>query len=146
LRKCAFNGLKINSRHLDKKLPRHVLNPHPMSIVRETMDDKHRLPGGAEVRARDGQLVGRRQHLLVGDVRRLPDAAVDIETWTVTTLRFSRYDPVFTACHFANRNNSAIAVLSELIFILKMLGLYLFTLIMGHKSCNTLSILNKLIL
>ena len=29
---------------------------------------------------------------------------------------------------------------------LKMLGLYLFTLIIGHKSCNTLSILNKLTL
>ena len=28
---------------------------------------------------------------------------------------------------------------------LKMLGLYLFTLIIGHKFCNTLSILNKLI-
>jgi len=27
-----------------------------------------------------------------------------------------------------------------------MLGLYLFTLIIGHKSCNTLSILNKLTL
>ena len=27
---------------------------------------------------------------------------------------------------------------------LKMLGLYLFTLIIGHKYCNTLSILNKL--
>ena len=29
---------------------------------------------------------------------------------------------------------------------LKMLGLYLYTLIIGHKSCNMLSILNKLIL
>ena len=28
--------------------------------------------------------------------------------------------------------------------ILKMLGLYLYTLIIGHKSCNMLSILNKL--
>jgi len=27
---------------------------------------------------------------------------------------------------------------------LKMLGLYLYTLIIGHKSCNILSILNKL--
>jgi len=27
-----------------------------------------------------------------------------------------------------------------------MLGLYLYTLIIGHKSCNRLSILNKLIL
>jgi len=27
---------------------------------------------------------------------------------------------------------------------LKMLGLYLYTLIIGHKSCNMLSILNKL--
>ena len=27
-----------------------------------------------------------------------------------------------------------------------MLGLYLYTLIIGRKSCNTLSILNKLIL
>jgi len=27
-----------------------------------------------------------------------------------------------------------------------MLGLYLYTLIIGHKSCNMLSILNKLIL
>jgi len=29
---------------------------------------------------------------------------------------------------------------------LKMLGLYLYTLIIGHKSCNMLSILNKLTL
>jgi len=29
---------------------------------------------------------------------------------------------------------------------LKMLGLYLFTLVIGHKPCNTLSILNKLTL
>jgi len=29
-------------------------------------------------------------------------------------------------------------------YILKMLGLYLYTLIIGHKSCNILSILNKL--
>ena len=29
---------------------------------------------------------------------------------------------------------------------LKMLGLYLYTLIIGHKSCNMLGILNKLIL
>ena len=29
-------------------------------------------------------------------------------------------------------------------FMLKMLGLYLYTLIIGHKSCNILSILNKL--
>jgi len=28
--------------------------------------------------------------------------------------------------------------------LLKMLGLYLYTLIIGHKSCNMLSILNKL--
>jgi len=28
--------------------------------------------------------------------------------------------------------------------VLKMLGLYLYTLIIGHKSCNMLSILNKL--
>jgi len=27
---------------------------------------------------------------------------------------------------------------------LKMLGLYIYTLIIGHKSCNILSILNKL--
>ena len=30
--------------------------------------------------------------------------------------------------------------------MLKMLGLYLYTLIIGHKSSNMLSILNKLIL
>jgi len=30
--------------------------------------------------------------------------------------------------------------------LLKMLGLYLYTLIFGHKSCNILSILNKLTL
>jgi len=30
--------------------------------------------------------------------------------------------------------------------LLKMLGLYLYTLIIGHKSCNMLSIQNKLIL
>jgi len=30
--------------------------------------------------------------------------------------------------------------------ILKMLGLYLYTLIIGHKSCNMLRILNKLTL
>jgi len=30
-------------------------------------------------------------------------------------------------------------------FSLKILGLYLYTLIIGHKSCNMLSILNKLI-
>ena len=30
--------------------------------------------------------------------------------------------------------------------LLKMLGLYLFTLIIGHKSCNMLSILNNLTL
>jgi len=30
--------------------------------------------------------------------------------------------------------------------ILKMLGLYLFTLIIGHKSCNMLGVLNKLAL
>jgi len=35
-------------------------------------------------------------------------------------------------------------VLSD--FHLKMLGLYLYTLIIGHKSCNMLSILNKLTL
>ena len=29
---------------------------------------------------------------------------------------------------------------------LKMLGLYLYNIITGHKSCNVLSILNKLIL
>jgi len=29
---------------------------------------------------------------------------------------------------------------------LKMLGLYLYTLIIGHKSCNMLSILNELTL
>jgi len=29
---------------------------------------------------------------------------------------------------------------------LKMLGLYLYTLIIGHKSCNMLGILNKLIM
>jgi len=29
---------------------------------------------------------------------------------------------------------------------LKMLGRYLYTLIIGHKSCNMLSMLNKLIL
>jgi len=29
-------------------------------------------------------------------------------------------------------------------FSLKMLGQYLYTLIIGHKSCNILSILNKL--
>ena len=28
--------------------------------------------------------------------------------------------------------------------ILKMLGLYLYSLIIGHKSCNVLSMLNKL--
>jgi len=33
-----------------------------------------------------------------------------------------------------------------LLYILKMLGLYLYTLIIGHKSCNMLSILNKLTL
>jgi len=32
------------------------------------------------------------------------------------------------------------------LFVLKMLGLYLYTLIIGHRSCNMLSILNKLIL
>ena len=31
-------------------------------------------------------------------------------------------------------------------YCLKMLGLYLYTLVMGHKSCNMLSILNKLTL
>jgi len=30
--------------------------------------------------------------------------------------------------------------------VLKMLGLYLYTLVIGHKSCNRLSILNKLTL
>ena len=30
--------------------------------------------------------------------------------------------------------------------VLKMLGLYLYTLIIGQKSCNMLSILNKLTL
>ena len=30
--------------------------------------------------------------------------------------------------------------------ILKMLGLYLYSIIIGHKSCNMLSILNKLTL
>ena len=33
----------------------------------------------------------------------------------------------------------------EIHFDLKMLGLYLYTLIIVHKSCNMLSILNKLI-
>ena len=32
------------------------------------------------------------------------------------------------------------------ISILKMLSLYMYTLIIGHKSCNMLSILNKLTL
>jgi len=31
-------------------------------------------------------------------------------------------------------------------YILKMLGLYLYTIIIGYKSCNMLSILNKLTL
>jgi len=31
-------------------------------------------------------------------------------------------------------------------FYFKMLGLYLYTLIMGHNSCKMLSILNKLTL
>jgi len=32
----------------------------------------------------------------------------------------------------------------KVLCIFKMLGLYLYTLIIGHKSCNRLSILNKL--
>ena len=31
----------------------------------------------------------------------------------------------------------------EIANVLKMLGLYLYTLIIGHKSCNMFSILNK---
>ena len=42
-------------------------------------------------------------------------------------------------------NNILYQVLLKKIF-LKMLGLYLYTLTIGHKSCNTLSILNKLTL
>ena len=37
-------------------------------------------------------------------------------------------------------------VLGFIFFNLKMLGLYLYTLIISHKSCKMLSILNKLIL
>jgi len=48
----------------------------------------------------------------------------------------------------ATKQFSATKILHRKIkfYLLKMLGLYLFTLILCHKSCNTLSILNKLIL
>jgi len=39
-------------------------------------------------------------------------------------------------------NNSSLYVQCHYIAILKMLGLYLYTLIIGHKSRNILSILN----
>jgi len=38
------------------------------------------------------------------------------------------------------------AYIVHVTWCLKMLGLYLYTIIIGHKSCNMLSILNKLTL
>jgi len=43
-------------------------------------------------------------------------------------------------------NGIRIGRIEALCILLKMLGLYLYILIIGHKFCNRLSILNKLTL
>jgi len=50
----------------------------------------------------------------------------------------------FALSEMLDRNRIDIALLTEHKLLLKMLGLYLHTLIIIHKSCKMLSILNKL--